>query len=379
MYTTRLQQSITEIDRGRWEALAEPHLYLSYGWLKTVEQSGADLVTPTYFSLEKSGQLLAGAACYESHAGNPHDLLNGFMLGRLERAAGMLGISFKPAFLCGPIRGSGEHLMLEDGLSPRERMLVLSRMVEAIEEEARRRRLPLFFTNVSEEERELREVLGQRGYNWTTVHPKNRLDIKWGSFDEYLADRETISSKNRCTFRNQIKRNRKAGVTYRELESIEQEDQLYALLCDHYHRLNHRPFPYRSNFLSAVKKNLGRDVIILVAEKEGRIIGVETLFHRGVAGWTSFIGLDHEASKRDFTYFVLAYCKSIEYGIRRGMRHIDFGGMMYRVKRRRGCTVGNSYIYHRGQNALAHGLLRPWFRFHRLWFEKYKIPGLLKK
>jgi len=379
MYKIRIENSVTAIDPDVWDALAEECFYMSYGWLKTIEETAIDRVTPLYFLLERGDELLATAACYESHRDNPFDLLNGFMLGRLERVAGMFGLAFKPAFLCGPLRGTGEHVMVKGDRPGDERLFSLREMLNAIENEARRRGLPLFFTNVSELEVALRNELCGRGYNMTKVHPKNRLDIKWGSFGEYMADRGTIVRKNYETFRHEIKRNRVAGVSFRELEQVEQEERLYQLVSDHHYRLNQQPFPYASNFFSALKRNLGRDAIILVAEKAGQIVGVVTLFHRGAAGWTTFIGLDYEATRNDFTYFVLAYCKAIEYGIDAGIKRIDYGSMLYRVKKRRGCTVTQSYIYHKACSDMAHVLLRPWFLLHRLWYERRKIPGLLSR
>jgi len=379
MCKIRIENSITAIDPEAWDALAEERFYMSYGWLKRIEETAIDRVTPLYFVLESNDELLATAACYESHRDNSYDLLNGFMLGRLERAAGMLGLAFKPAFLCGPLRGAGEHVMVKGDLTVDERLSSLREMLNAIESEARRRDLPLFFTNVSELEVDLRSELCDRGYNVTTVHPKNRLDIKWSSFEEYMADRGTIVRKNYETFRHEIKRNRMAGVIFRELEQLEQEERLYQLVSDHHYRLNRQPFPYASNFFSVLKRNLDRDAMILIAEKAGQIVGVVTLFHRGSAGWTTFIGLDYEATRNDFTYFVLAYCKAIEYGIKAGMKMMDYGSMLYRVKRRRGCTVTQSYIYHKACSGVAHVLLRPWFLFHRLWYEKRKIPGLLSR
>ena len=377
MYKIRIENSVTAIDPEAWDALAKERFYMSYGWLKSIEETAIDRVTPLYFVLERGDELLATAACYESHRDNPYDLLNGFMLGRLERLAGMFGLAFKPAFLCGPLRGAGEHVMVKGGLSGDESLSSLREMLDAIETEATRRGLPLFFTNVSELEADLRKEFRSRGYNVTKVHPKNRLDIKWASFEEYMADRGTIVRKNYETFRHEIKRNRMAGVTFRELEQVEQEERLYQLVSDHHYRLNLQPFPYASNFFSVLKSNLGRDARILVAEKAGQIVGVVTLFHRGTSGWTTFIGLDYEATRNDFTYFVLAYCKAIECGINAGMKRIDYGSMLYRVKKRRGCTVTQSFIYHKACSGMAHALLRPWFLFHRLWYEKRKIPGLL--
>lgn len=379
MISLHLKHSLTEIDANTWDALTGERLYISYGWLKTIEETAIDKVTPYYYLLEDDKVPVALAVCYESHKDNPFDLLNGYMLGKLERIAGTFGISFKPAFLCGPVRGNGDHVIVKEGLPRQQRIDYMRHLIETIEREAEKKRLSLFFTNVSEKEAELCKELQRRKYNLTVVHPKNRLQIKWSSFADYLSDRETLSKKNRETFSYEINKNRKAGVKIRLLEDLEHEERLYQLLSQHHYRLNKQPFPYAEHFFSSLRKNLGSEAMLLVAEREGEIIGVMILFRRGSEGWATFIGMDHNLSSNDFTYFNLAYYLTIDHAIQAGIKSLNYGSMLYRVKRRRGCTLEENYIFHRASSRLLHNLLRPWFLLHMTWFIKRKIPRTVSR
>jgi len=379
MINIQLKHSLNEINADNWDALMDERLYLSYGWLKTIEETAINKNKPFYFLIEDDGATVAVAVCYETRKDNPYDLLNGYILGRLERIAGTFGISFKPAFLCGPAGGYGEHVIVKQGLSQQQRIAYMSLLIDAIEVEAETRRLSLFFSNVSENESELRNELQARKYNITVVHPKNRLKIKWRSFTGYLSDRATISKKDKETFKYQMNKNRKAGVSIRLLDEPEHEERLYQLLSEHHYRLNKQPFPYTENFIRSLRKNLGSDAMILVAEKDSEFIGVTILFQRDSEGWATFIGMDHDLSKNNFTYFNLAYYELIDRAIRTGIKSLNYGGMLYRVKKRRGCTLEGNYIFHRASSRLLHRLLRPWFFMHMIWYKNRKIPRMISR
>jgi len=379
MINIHLKHSLNEINADNWDALTDERLYLSYGLLKTIEETAINKYKPFYFLLEDDGATVAVAVCYETYKDNPYDLLNGYILGRLERIAGRFGISFKPAFLCGPVGGNGEHVIVKQGLTRQQRINYMSLLIEEIETEAEQRRLSLFFSNVTEKESELCRELQARKYNKTVVHPKNRLQVKWLSFADYLSDRSTISKKDKETFKYQMNKNRKAGVTIRLLEELEHEERLYQLLSEHYYRLNKQPFPYTENFIRSLRKNLGSDAMILVAEKDSEFIGVTILFQRGSEGWATFIGMDHDLSKNNFTYFNLAYYELIDHAIRSGIKSLNYGSMLYRVKKRRGCTLEKNYIFHRASSRILHNLLHPWFFMHMIWYKKRKIPRMVSR
>jgi len=254
MLSVHLKHSLDEVDADIWDSLTSEYLFMSYGWLKVTEETATDKVTPYYFMLMDANVLAGLAVCYQSHRDNPFDIFDDYMLGKLKSFAGVFGISFKPAFLCGPLRGNSEHVITDRSLSGQKRIACMKLLIDEIEREAAKKRLSLFFTSVSVNETTLCEELKRRNYNMTVIHPRNRLHIKWSSFSDYLSDRTTISAKQQRTFRYQIKKNRDAGVRIRLLDKPENEERLYQLLSEHHYRLNRQPFPYKENFISSLKK-----------------------------------------------------------------------------------------------------------------------------
>lgn len=370
------KNSIDEIDADIWDAISAERLYISNGWLKTMEETAIDRVTPYYYLLEDDDVAVAIAVCYESHKDNAFDMLNGYMFGKLEKIAGAFGISFKPAFLCGPVRGNGDHVVVKQGLSRQQSKTYMTYLIDVIEAEALEKKLSLFFTNISENETELCEELQKRKYNVTVVHPKSRLKLKWTSYKDYLSDRDTISKKNCDTFKSEASKNRKSGVKIKLLDKLEHEEQLYRLINEHHYRLNKVPFPYTDKFLSSLKKNIGNDSMILIAQRGDVIDGVTILFRRGSEGWATFIGMRHELPN-DFSYFNLAYYGMIDHAIEAGIKSINYGGMLYRVKKRRGCILEKNFIYHKAPSIIMHLLIKPWFMLHMYWYVKRKIPKMI--
>lgn len=47
MTSLHLKHSLTEIDAKTWDALTGERLYISYGWLKTIEETAIDKFTPS--------------------------------------------------------------------------------------------------------------------------------------------------------------------------------------------------------------------------------------------------------------------------------------------------------------------------------------------
>lgn len=374
-----LSHCINDIPAESWNSLTEERLYISHGWLQVFEQTAKDKVKPFYFMLEDDGDLVGIAVCYETQKNNPFDLLNAYMLGQLESVAARIGLSFNPAFLCGPIRGNGDHIIVREEISKQKRMSYIRCLMDEVERSAEKKQLPLFYIHISEHESELREELTRRRYNESVVHPRNRLYVKWQSFSDYLADRNTLTKKDARAFKYQINKNKKAGVIIKQIEKLENEALLYKLLSEHHYRLNAQPFPYSNDFLSALKKHLGSDVIILVAEKKEKVIGVAVIFKRSTEGWVVFVGMDYKVSDNDFSYFNLTYYHAIDHAIQVGIKSLNYGTMVYRLKKRRGCTLENSYVFHRSPVRVSHFLLKPWFYLHRTWYEKRKIPKVISR
>jgi hypothetical protein len=96
---------------------------------------------------------------------------------------------------------------------------------------------------------------------------------------------------------------------------------------------------------------------------------------RGKMAYFLFLGIDHEITGKDFTYFNLMYHR-IEDSISRGISKVLFGRLKYEAKIHRGCHLEPIFVFYKPRNALKRLFIKGWFpilsyRNHHMVAEKY--------
>jgi predicted N-acyltransferase len=371
MYSARVFHSIDHLMKDQWDRLVQDNVYMSYGWLKTVEETFIGDVGHRYIVLPDHQGILGAAVCQVFNKSDKVFDLDDCMFGRYKKAITALGFSFLPAFVCCPIKGYGRHFLFHEGLDPARKEIVAKGLIRAIETEAFKHGLSVSFTNVTTDESELIRLLRRRDYRRTLDHPITYLDIGWPSFSGYTQYVKRLRGSSRV-IRHEINKNRRAGVTIRELRTVEGcEERLHDLLEKNYQKYNGKSFPYRRAFFSRVKQNLREDAVIYVAEQYGEIVGVSLLLHRADVGHMSVIGVDHEQTSNDFTYFNIGFYRPIRDAISAGRKKMYFGTRSYKLKARRGLKVLDAHVYHRPSRRMLNAPLKPLFAVHsriKPWF-----------
>lgn len=359
--------SIKDISRIEWDTLALD-VYMSYGWLRIIEETFLDPVEHCYLLARANGKLLGGVACHVHQQSQDVFTLDDSIFGRFKFLAARLGLSILPSLVCGPQRAYGQHFIFDEHLDSAERQIVASALFDALEREAEDRCITITFNNVMAEEQELLEMLNNRGFSKTVNFPLNYLEIRWknpAGYRKSLAKRRLVK---------EINRNRKAGVEISQLDSVElYKDRLHELLDENYQKYNGKPLPVRKDFFSLCKEYLGSEANVYVAEKRGQIVGTIIMFHRNAVAYMTDVGVDHRATGNDFTYFNLTYYRPVSDAIGMNINRIYYGTMMYQMKARRGCTTTETYLYHRPRHRLFRLLLVPLFAVHgalKAWFIK---------
>ena len=366
-YSVEVLPSIKDIDRVEWDSLALD-VYMSYGWLRVIEESFFDPVEHRYFLARADGKLLGGIACHVHQQSQDVFTLDDSIFGRFKHLAARLGLSILPSLICGPLRTYGQRFVFDEHLDSAERQIVVSALFDALEREAEDRDISITFNNVMAGEQELLELLRNRGFSKTVNFPLNYLEIRWNNpagYRKLLAKRKLV---------REINRNRKDGVVISQLDSVEPcKDRLHELLDENYMKYNGKPLPVRNNFVSLCKNYLGSEATVYVAEKKREIVGTIIMFHRNAVAYVTDVGVDHLATGNDFTYFNLSYYRPVFDAIGMNIKRIYYGTMMYQMKAHRGCTTMEIYLYHRPRHRLFRMLLIPLFAVHRslkTWFIK---------
>jgi predicted N-acyltransferase len=368
MCTISIVDRISELNKQEWDALSFDNVFASYGWLKTAEATYRGNISPKYIVVKHGDKLKAAAVCYVFGKADLVEDLDELLLGRTKGFASMLGISFMPAFVCWPLLSYGDHLLVGGGGDPKQNALIMRRLLDCIEEEASRHNLPVAFVNVMDRESGLIKELNRRGYNKSDHIPLSYIDIGWSSFDEYLKYLGNLSSNSKKTVRREINRNRREGTVVERLQDCDEwEERLHQLLDMNSLKHNGRPFNFSKSFFRESQHNLGDDVIFYVSWKKGVLTGVSAVFRRNRMIHLPMIGVDHDKTGDDYTYFYLGFYKPMMDAVLDGTMRFYAGRGLYETKARRGFQTANLYIYYRASTKAMNIAIKPWLALLSEW------------
>ena len=363
--------SITELDKTQWDEIAEKHVMSSYGWLKTMEETFVEKTIPQIFFITDSKGIVGASACYIFNPGSVFANLDHVVFGRLHKLAQKLKLSFLPALICSQPFSYGSHFLFRKDLDPEKIMSATNKLFWAIEETAKKKRLPIAFINATVEEAELDGLLQNSGYQKVLDMPLCYLDIHWNSFNDYRAHLKSVSKNSWKSINREINKNKREGVLIQQLENVDSyEDRLHELVNMNIDEYNRLPFMFSKAFYKRLKENLGNDATIYVAVKEGCITGVSICISKDDIMSVPIEGVDHGMSGNDFTYFNINYYRPIMDAISSGKTRMNFGRGMYEVKRRRGCKVKNIYFYYKPCNVREKLMAKLLFPLRGMWMKK---------
>jgi predicted N-acyltransferase len=376
MYQVKIYNSIKEIKKEDWDSLTENNVFMSYNWLKTFEETTTILTKPYYLNVFYNEKLVCLFVCYLDKE-NTLSSIDELLLGRLRKFRLLRSLSFQPVLMCYPRKGFGTHLVISNEVEKNQVQIIQNKVIDEVENIARSNKISICFQFVMEHETNLMKLLKIRGFYRTVSFPLNYIDINFSSFQEYkkyVSNRHPSMMK---TIPREINKNRKAGIRINKIQNINGiEKRLFELLLMNHKKYSNKNFTFKPSFFKTAKTNFGEDAIIYAAEKEGEIIGVCVELRNGVESYISSIGIDHNYSKDDFTYFNIMYYEPINNAISTGVKRIFYSNALYELKSRRGCIVANTYCFYKPYRKKGSKLkLKIWFGLHALWMAK-KFPKL---
>jgi len=280
----------------------------------------------------------------------------------------MKKISFLPAVICNRQKGHGTHFIFPPGIKQDQIILLQNKMINEIESIAKNNKASICFLNVINNEIQLMKSLIERRYYKTIDLPSNFIDVKWSSFEgykKYLSQKYPYMNKS---IRHQLNRNKKASVVIEQLQNItNHQERLLELLKMNHSKYNSTIFPLKPNYFKQVKENFGDNAIIYTAIKDGIIIGVGVELRKGKEAFFSSIGVDHDLSQNDLTFFNLGYYEPIKNATECKIKRIYYGRGLYRTKIKRGCIPEEMFIFYKPGNKSMNSIVKLWFAFHKRW------------
>lgn len=362
MLEVRILRTIHDFDKPTLNELSDDGFF-TYEWFETLEASKTFKIVPRYFVVYEDGKAVAFAPCfieYESQYSTLEEQTP--WIRRLTKIGNKLGFSLAPPIVCHPPSSHHSRVLFQKGYKRKE---ILDLLCSRIEERCKKDRV-LFsaFPFVSEFDAFLMAGLADCGYTKIPSADMAYLDIKWSSFEEYLAH---LSYGKRKTIRREIRQNSKHGIT------VVQQDDFYALsgvISDQYSNLFMQHMGRRSNlnpaFFEAVSEHAKGKTRLFVARKNDRVIGFALcLEHKSVMD-AYIVGLDYEGlEKTDFTYFNTYYYAPIRTAIEEGFKRIHFRSGSLGAKISRGCGLERTYLFMKCNISPLNYVLRQYARMKR--------------
>lgn len=371
MYQVKICNTISGIDKECWDELAEDKIFLCYGWLKTFEEATVNPPLSYYITLYDRKKIAAASVCYLDKKKENSRSVDNILLGRFKKIKWIQGFSFLPAVMCGSKNGYGTHFLISKGLKENEIVHLYEQLIDIIENIAEKNNASVYFSNVMNNEKSLILTLVKRRYYKTFSLPLNYIDINWSTFQDY---KNYVSKKHpsmKKTIPRDINKNRKAGIEIKELKNIaEHRDKLFRLLKMNHEKHNNNTFLLKPDYFLHLKENFGNDAIIFTALKEDDIIGVCIELRKGKRAALTHVGIDHNISKGDLTYFNIVFYEPIKKAIENGTEKIYCGNAFYAMKGRRGFKAARTYIFYKPNLGSLNYLVRIWFLMHKLWMKR---------
>lgn len=313
--TVTTHSAITEIDPVLWDKLGDGNPFTTHRFLNALEQSGS--VGPgtgwqtLHLSVERDGQIVGVAPLYAKSNSQGEYIFDHGWAESYARAGGQYYPKLQCAVPFTPATGS--RLLSPE---PDVQRALLAGMAQVVEQ-ARISGAHVTFCTAEEA-----KLGGDVGFLPRTSQQFHWINRDYGSFDDFLAE---LSSRKRKALRKERERAQAFGGTIRALHGDQIEphhwDAFWAFYQDTGSRKWGRPYLTRT-FFELVHETMRDDIVLVLAEREGRAI----------AGALNFIGPDALYGRywgciedHPFLHFELCYHQAIDWAIAHGLGRVEAG------------------------------------------------------
>ena len=325
-----VHSSIEDINLHEWNEVIGNTLFHTPEWLKLLEVSIPELVTPFYITVYRGDVLEGAGICYHT----------------IER---QLKIPI-PVIICTyPL--FEEMSLFTRGSQDKE---VFSLLVETVESIARDRNVRVLVITKSPGGY-YGDILQQKGFSHLHLMPTTYLDITWNTFEDYLRSLPRKSKKNIRHVLNQGKKRGLRLVHSQELEDIEQLYSLFRATLDRYGHHNLIPFTLDvfKNFATFVKEY----TYVIRCYHGEELLGYWMYFFDGRVSSLAISGIDQSRATEYNAYFNICY-DVIREMIEKRCEKAWFGLTTYNVKRRIGCCLKINIISIKVRNPFLNMMVR---------------------
>jgi uncharacterized protein len=309
----RVVESLAEVDRGEWNALAGSQPFVRHEFLSALIDTGCAAARsgwlPQFLLLRRSGQLVGAMPLFAKSHSYGEYVFDWAWADAHERH----GIDYYPKLVAAipftPV--CGQRLL---AASDAERRVLIDAALQIAKETSS---LHVLFP--SDHEAALLQERGLLMRRTVQFHWRNDA---YTDFDDFLA---RLSRARRKNIRQERRRVREAGVTFRWSEGagIARRDWEFFNRCYRHTYAAHRSTPYLSlDFFVRIGAALAQNVAMVIAERAGRPIAAALFLKDGAALYGRYWGaLEHVP----LLHFECCYYQAIDYAITHGLGRFEGG------------------------------------------------------
>ena len=315
-FTIQWTERAEEIGQPAWDALSAGRPFASYRWTRFGETVMSDC-QPTHLNLHFDNQPAARATFWRV-AAEP------LPLPPLVRSPVSSFLRRRPLLICRAPLANWTGLLLPDDPSLRSAaQTVIHAEGLRLLEETRGSYLLFDFLDAP-------DLVWPPDVIVTTVSdPGTRLDIRWKSFDDYLA---STDKRGRQHYKRVQHEAEELVLQISEHTSVENVEEALTLIRAVEKKFRAAPNPWMRSLLENAMQVGG---IWQEVRQGGRLVGCGLLLEDNGVMLATALGL---AEGVQYAYFLLVYA-SLQIAIRRQVKTLRLGSGAYDVKRRLGCEL----------------------------------------
>jgi hypothetical protein len=328
---------VDEIGRPAWDALGAGRPFASYDWYRFGETVMADS-PPTYLILSVDEKPAARATLYRV----PDEPLP---LPPLVRAPIRALLRRSPPLICRSPLANWSGLLLPEDASLRA--AAQTELLDAAKKQLKEQNGSfLLFDFLDESQR----ADWPPDFLLTTVADAGtRLEVKWKSFDDYLA---STGKRGRQHYKRVQRQAKKLGLELSHHSSVVNIEEALTLIRRVERRFRAAPNPWMRGLLENAPMIGG---VWQEVRRHGRLVGCGLLLEDNGVMFATALGLAGDIS---YAYFLLIY-SCLQEAMARQVKILRLGSGAYDVKRRLGFVLeDNNHTAIRARTPLLHRLAK---------------------
>lgn len=365
--------SIASVSPEEWDAVSAGCPCAGRAWLRALEAGFGPARSSKYFLLYRHGRLAGAAIAYRVERSRAATEVDALLFGRAAAAAARAGVGARRCLYVGPLIGHERHVYWREDAA--ETASTIRTLLDGVEAYADAEGLTVVFGRVPSDEALLLGELRRRRFVETLTWPIGFIEIGFRTFEEYarrVGERKR-KRKLASTLRREAAAPRAHGIRIHRRRGLTPADAhaVYTLLEHTHARHSASPLMYDEALLEALDAEHTQGVILIEARDEARLLGAALLLASGESASVALIGVSPDPiNRKAFTYFNLTYYEPVRYCIEHGIRRLQLGGGLLRMKGRRGCAQLDMLLFVRPRTAATAVLWRAWLAIQRRWVRR---------